>query len=640
MLAKEGEAGLVQACFCAFEMSFHPVSDSSTKRKSENRWRMIQALQLRWSGEMKRILLLLFALIMLVTGCARQANNPPTVAPGGEAPVALPAERQISLHKLNYQGQELAAVFRDFTGVSALTLNQSGLSYIQDKALWSSDFSGKHELMHQEPAQTYEKWYQEISALHEAERKKEVQPDFEDVTGKYLDRYNLLAYSEARNLVLAHASGAEKILAENAGDLELLGWMDNTLLVFYADLPGHGKNVYTIDAWDEVVAFNSHYTNTLSLGSNRFSEVVASHAGHMWAYDENRVAYALGGKVYTIEQSGPSRVVTTPDEPLVRTERELMIFHDLESGTAPRMQYNGRTTVLRQSTAQMPMDVDWLNEKLYYVSEDEYGMGVSVIDLTSMEETDLFYAAEDFRLTCLALSPAGEELVFVQVQEIVPDDGPYNNYRNEVYRYDMISGHMLPLQGQGLHDRLMLHQFASAYWLKEDLIALGQRFDSSPGGEQPLSLHRITPAGNVSVSEQWDEHVELVSDDVNHIFLSDWASGGGWDERMACNIWYYDVANNLRARQLTGKHPWQIQQDKSLAFNEERGLLFISRLKGFLDQGYGYQQPIVHGVLVDLQGREYTLMSEDIRSIEQAVWMEDDLYVRLPGKIVRVTVGR
>jgi hypothetical protein len=273
--------------------------------------------------------------------------------------------------------------------------------------------------------------------------------------------------------------------------------------------------------------------------------------------------------------------------------------------------------------------------QFFYIFREDWATGIAVVDLSTMEETTLFYAADGFGVYAFALSPQGDGLIFAQVQEIPPEDGPYSDYISEVYRFDFISGHMQLLTGAGMSLEPTWSYVAEAYWLNEDLVGLGRHYGGNPGSESPLSIHRIDSMGDAVGFNQLDQHVTLVSPDKKHLFMGDWNSGDGWDQSFQWSVWH--LANgDLRPRQLTVPRPNQIQQDHALAFSEERELLFISRFKGFEDSTN--LRPIYQGLLVDLQGREFTLMAQDIRAIEQAVWIGDDLYVRLPSKIVKVTL--
>jgi hypothetical protein len=267
---------------------------------------------------------------------------------------------------------------------------------------------------------------------------------------------------------------------------------------------------------------------------------------------------------------------------------------------------------------------DLAGGKLYYMSHPAGRNRIYVFDLASRQETQLAEASPETSITCFALSPDGQKLLFVDTVE--NKHNPGEQVPESLFILDLMSGDKQQVQGLTKGAEIRHEQ---AVWMRENLIALGYCGLMAPQEAQTLSFYTLTN-GNLSVKREPYYNSGLFTPDGKGVFLSDRDHSDGYAEEFKANVWYYDVEQDS-LRQLTSKAEGQIQQDYAMAYHAARGLLFISRFKGSTHADYS--GAVLHGVLVDRQGREYTLLKLRDAEILQALWVGDRLLVWTTGSV-------
>ncbi|HSL93620.1 MAG TPA: hypothetical protein VK905_03355, partial [Bacillota bacterium] len=356
--------------------------------------------------------------------------------------------------------------------------------------------------------------------------------------------------------------------------------------------------------------------------------------GMIWRYDGTNLAYTVGNRVYGLDGSAVQRQVYLGNAPVVWADERILITADVAQSILPELRYGSLQKTLSPLRVPLAIAVDRQNERLYYVFLDGLETGLAMVDLRDMSQTELFYAAEGHYLSALALSPDRSELIFVQAATLDVDDGPYDEYRNEVFRYDLVSGNMQQLKGLGLDDDVSFSLIASAHWIKPDQILLGWKFSGSPQGEKWLNSYAISPSGEVTAMENWQLHLQVADRESGLMFLSNFSSNEGYWDFMDMDLWYYDQSAEEGPIRLTQRQEWEVDKNIALAYNPGEDWLFILRDKGWRQPDWTEQ--IFHGVIIDSTGNEFTVLTEGLTGQEKAVWVGNNLYIQKQDKIMRL----
>ena len=592
----------------------------------------------------RKALLAVVALALVVVlpagGCSRQSMQPEPQDPAAEK---TPEPRTISLSELKYGDLSLRGLFADFSGVSDFAMVSGGLLYVYDKTMWSTRFDGAHTAVETHLPGTYDIWSTAVKEEHfRLQRQSDALPDYllgvPLSQGRYNEREYLLAFSgpvDHRALFLTEPGGEMRAVLRDANDLTLLGWTGRATLVFFADFPGLGPNIYLLDTWhDFVVPMRAAFHDTLDLSRPVISDSFVGETGRIWRYDGTNLAYGVGNRVYAVDGSAVHRQIYLGNAPVVWAQGDLMITADFTESVLPELRYGSRQKTLNPLRLPMTIEFDRMNMRLYYVFVDGLDTGLAYVDLRDMTQTELFYTAEGHYLSALALSPDRSELIFVQAATLDVAEGPYDEYRNEVFRYDLISGNMQQLKGFGLDDDVSFSLIASAHWADDGKILLGWQFSGSPMGEKWLNSYTFAESGEVTSMDNWQLHLQVEEAEGGTMFLSNYSSSEGYWDFMDMDLWYFEVSSGTQPVRLTERKEWQVDKNTAVAYNPKEGWLFVIREKGWKQPDW--REPIFHGVILDLSGNEYTFLTEGLTGQESAVWVGKNLYIQKKDRIVRV----
>ena len=586
------------------------------------------------------VLLLVLTLSLVLSACTRKVEEP---GPADPPRHPVPEPRSVALDEVTYGEVKLQRIFSDFAGVSDYALVSGGLLYVYGDTLWSTRFDSWHTAVETHLAPDRDKWHKDLSESHRRLREQsDTLPQFLSGVavsqGRYLDAEYLLAFSgqnDRRALFLTEPGGQMRAVLRDAEELTLLGWADRASLVFFADLPELGPNIYVLDTWhDFVVPMRAAHQDTLNLPRPIVTDTFVGATGLMWRYDGTSVAYTVGNRVYAIDGAASQRQVYLGNAPVVWAKGNIMITADLAQSVLPELRYGTRQLTLYPLHQPITVVVDESKQALYYVFVDGLETGLAQVNLRDMSQTELFYSAEGHYLSALTLSPDASELLFVQAVTLDVEDGPYDEYRNEVFRYDLISGNMQQLTGFGLDDEVSFSLIAAAHWTKPEQLLLGWKFSGSPDGEKWLNSYTISAAGEVLSVENWHLHLQVSDAESGLMFLNNYSSSEGYWDFMDMDLWYYDKGLDEDPVRITERQEWEVDKNRALAYNPAEGWLFVLREKGWLEPDWTGQ--IFHGLVLDLHGNEYTVLKEGLDGSEKAVWVGNNLYIQKRDRIIRL----
>lgn len=364
---------------------------------------------------------------------------------------------------------------------------------------------------------------------------------------------------------------------------------------------------------------NDEHIDTMSPGTYSLRSIdVALGDTIVWQYDVEEYAYQYASKVYA------SNLITNKQHELadigsakvIWGERNLFVTAQ-DKHDALTMWYQGQSTPV---SGQFHFVPDWENNKFYYLSKTDEQNSIYVTNLTPLVEMKLVTAREGNIITCFALSPNKQGLLFVETTK--PTDDPNEEPGEWVFIVDLVSGKVQEITGL---EREAWIRHEQAVWLADDLIAFGYCRLMAGSDEQTLSFHTLS-GNKLSLKRGTKLNSGLFEPDGKGIFLNDFDHSDGFVPGSPANIWHYDVVHD-ELQQLTHKAEWPIQQDGALAYNPERQLLFIRRFKGYT-LAHEYDRQLLHGVLIDKQGREYTLFKLRDDHFHHAIWIGNRLLVQ------------
>lgn len=571
----------------------------------------------------KRILLCCLLVSLLLVACT--PGPPPQVKP------AVGDERTIDLHPVIAQERELLAVFGDFTGISDYALVGGQLEYVQDEVLWVTELDGIHRV---KQATDYASWQKEVASRNEMLRLASTTPPyfFADIDGDNIRMQTsggLAAYRRANgenfDLMLSTSVGDTRCALAGAAELVLLGWHGNWELLVAASLPGLESNIYLVNMEPELVEINNRHVDTFTPALHAsLSLDLKPGLVKIWQYDDEQFAYQAGGKVfaYNLTTGHQQELANIGSADVIWGARNLFITL-LDEHSNLTLWYQGEH---KPVSGQLQFTPDWVNDKLYYLSLAEEQNGMFVMDLPSLQETELASASPETAINCFALSPDKQRLLFVAGTKATYD--PNEQVDETAFIVDLATGVIQEVAGLD-KDGWVRHE--QAVWIRPDLIALGHRGLWSPEDGQTLSFYTL--AGNrLSLKRATKLNSGLFTPDGRGVFLNDRDYSDGYDPSFKANIWCYDAQAD-QLQQLTQKKEGQIQQDQALAYSPQHQLLFVSRFKGYM-QPSSYSGRLEHGVLVDKQGREYTLLKTRNNPILHAIWMGNQLLIQTTDSVL------
>lgn len=563
----------------------------------------------------KKLSVLCLLALMLSTACGR---------------ITLDDQKVVALQPITVQGREFRAVFPDASGVTDYAMGEQGqLAYVEDKVLWKTSFDGLHKV---ERGSGYEEWYSQIAETNSRLRSASDQPPrgFISIAGENIrfSEYNrLVAYrqpeADGYDLVICTPDGQKRVVLSGVKELSLLGWADDMNLVFAAKGAGIMANVYVVDLRPDYVELIDYQVSTFSPDVHALTPWAPGPGlKSIWEYDAERIAYQLGSKVYLRElASGSQReLADVGRDDVIWGEHELFVSSHGDAATSI-LWLQGEA---QQLSGNSGFVADLAGGKLYYMSHPSGRNRIYAFDLVSQQETQLAEASPETSITCFALSPDGKRLLFVDAAE--NNHNPGEQVPESLFILDLVNGDKREVSGLTKGAQIRHEQVV---WMKENLIALGYCGLMAPQEAQTLSFYTLSN-GSLSVKREPYFNSGLFTPSGKGVFLSDRDYSDGYAEEFKANVWYYDVEQDS-LRQLTSKAEWQIQQDDALAYNPERGLLFISRFKGSTQADYSGR--VLHGVLIDWRGREYTLQQMRDEEILRAFWVGNRLLVWTTGSV-------
>lgn len=572
-------------------------------------------------------LALLLLLLLSLTACAGKA-------PAESASTA--SDHNQALRSVAVQGRRLQAVFGDFSPVTDCAFQwldwQGRLEYVAGQVLWETNLEGVHRVLRDSG---YATWHEQVAAENAEQRAASdaLPAGFPQLSGdnvRYQPAGGLAAYRRSGtagyDLLLRNPIGQERTILTEAEELVLLGWAGATRLVAIGQWAQAEQNVFLIDVWDDAVELADAQVDSLSPGQFVASTVkLGAGLGPIWDYDGQRVAYQLGAEVYARDlQSGEQQVLAVIGDCNVSwADHDLFVTVDGE-GRNPTLWLQGQGHRLSGNSGFV---ADREGQRLYYLSESLVaGNRIHQLNLANWEERQLLAAAADRTITGFDLSPDRRRLLLAETN--VPNYNPGEQVDELLSVLDLLTGERRSLAGLD-KDGWVRHQ--QVVWLQEDLIALGHCRLMAPSDGQTLWFYRLT-GSSLQLVRQTELNSGLFAPDRRLIILSDFDHSDGYDASFRSNLWRYDAVSDS-LRQLTRKADWQVQQDHALAYQTSREWLFASRFRGYLRPGDSLGQ-LLHGVLIDNQGREFTLCKLRDEQIQQALWFGDRLVVRTSDSLL------
>lgn len=575
----------------------------------------------------KRTLLPLLAVLVFLAGCGRSAPS---------ADLQVGQRQRIPLQSVTLQGRETQAVFPAAAAVSDFAMVEPGeLQYVRDQQLWRTRLDGEHLL---ERSTGHEEWGQAVTALNGKLRCQSDQqpPGFVSVKGdnlRYGEHNRLVAYRRssagAYDLLVGTPGGQELVVLSGLGRLELIGWLDGLVLVFSAEATDIPANVYMLDLRQDYAELIDSPLDTFSPGSYSSVPLVPGLAvKRIWAYDAESVAYHSGNKVHVHElTSGKTReLLDVGRDDVIWAEGNLFVS---SRGDAAKsiLWIQGEA---EQLTGNSGFFVDWDSGKLYYMSHPAGQNRIFVFDLASRQEAQLAEASPEYTIGAFALSPDRARLLYVEATKA--DLGSMDQVYESLFILDLTTGQRQEVSGLSPEAHLRHEQMT---WIKENLISLGHCRLMAPQEAQTLSFYTLS-SGNISLKRQTVLNSGLFTADGQGVYLSDRDHSDGYDALLPSNVWYYGFEHDS-LRQITKRAEWQVQQDQALAYHSARKLLFISRFKGSTLPDASDRA--VHGVLIDQQGRESTLLKLRDAEILQAFWVGERLVVVTTEAVLGLQFG-
>jgi len=368
---------------------------------------------------------------------------------------------------------------------------------------------------------------------------------------------------------------------------------------------------------EDYVELTDRHLDTFSPGSYSSAPLAPGLVTkRIWAYDAGSVAYHSGNKVYAHElASGKTReLADVGRDDLIWAEGNLFVS---SRGDAAKsiLWVQGETAQLSGNTGFV---ADWDGGKLYYMSHPAGQNRICVFDFASRQEAQLAEASPKYSIGAFALSPNRKQLLYVEATEAEP--GPMDPVYESLFLFDLNIGESRGLGGLPQEAHIRHEQIV---WIAEGLIALGHCRLTAPQEAQTLSFYNLS-GGSISLKRQTVFNSGLFTSDGQGVYLSDRDHSDGYAQVFPANVWYYRFAHD-DLQQVTRKPAWQVQQDQALAYHSARKLLFISRFKGSILPDAS--DSLVHGVLIDQQGRECTLLKLRGTEILQALWVGERLVV-------------
>jgi hypothetical protein len=575
---------------------------------------------------MKRNLLALCLLVpLLLTACV--PSQPGKNNGAGSVP---DKERTIKLHSVEVQEKQLNAVFENFSGVTsyAFSHSQRQLGYKEDGMLWTTDLNGLHQ-----PQQdtAFATWY-EATAKDEALRfaSDRLPNYFPSVDGDNIrcdPRGRFAAYRQVidgkYNLILSNPIGQKHIILSQAESLALLGWHDDMKLVFAAAWPELPTNIYVIDLQAEFVELNDVHNDTFTPPAFSLSDLkLGPDLRTIWKYDEEQLAYQMGSAVYVqnLVTGNKHELANIGHADVIWAAGDLFVSARDKNSEAT-LWYRGQNKPL---SGQRYFEPDWVNSKLYYLSLPEEQNSIYVTDLNSLQETQIASTEPGRLISGFSQSPDNKRLLYIEGKSTY-DLGEKVN--ETAFVIDLAAKNKQEISGLSKENSVRHEQVV---WIRENLIALGYIGLWASENSQTLDFYTLSD-NEIALTRTTRLNSGLFTPDGKGIFLSDFDHSDGYDPSFKANIWHYDTAKDT-LQQVTQKAEWQIQQDIHLTYNPTRQLLFISRFRGHTQANYTGQ--LRHGVLVDQQRREFTLLKLREEDILQALWIGDRLLVRTTDRVL------
>lgn len=573
----------------------------------------------------KKLLAICLLVTLLLTAC-----TPSTPKKNGEQPI-VEKDRNIGLRSAMVQGKQLKAVFRNLQGVTDYAVSGEQLEYVQDEILWQTKLDGLHQA---KQTTDYVSWHDEVAQTNERLRLASDQlPDyFVKVDGdniRYEQNNHFAAYRRANagkyDLVVCNPLGQKHVVLSGAEELALLGWHKDMQLVLAASWPELPINIYVMDLQPEYVELNDLHVDTFSPGSISLSTLkLGSDVRMIWEYDQEQFAYQLDGKVYVHNLTTGSQqgLASIGKSEVIWAARDLFVAVPHENSDII-LWYQGQNTDLSGQSHFVP---DWIHNNLYYLSLSGEQNSIYVTDLSTLQEKKIASAKPGYIITCFALSPDSQRLLFVEGEKLSYE--PTEKVEESIIIIDLPTGSKQEVIGLS-KDNWVQHQ--QVVWVRENLIALGYIGLMAGETSQTLSFYTLSDS-RLSLKRATKLNSGLFTPDGEGVFLSDLDHSDGYYVQMPANVWHYDTVQD-KLQQLTQKAEWQIQHDSALAYNPTRQLLFVGRFRGYT-LPRSYSGKLWHGVLVDKQGREYTLLKLRDDYIQQAIWIGNRLLVQTTDSVL------
>ena len=565
------------------------------------------------------VIMILLTMSFLFTGCAQKADFPPQsseqlisplVPAPQEQPAAQPAvtptTRHIDLTYDKYQGVDLLRVFDDYSGVADIFVFSGKLLYSWNDSYWKTELTGEHVPITR-------------VGMMSSRKSAEESPT-------YSSFYDVLAYGRTdtgQSLVLMSSEGVEIVLFSGATELEILGWSPLGIL-FYAELPDLGRNVWHIIVDDYLTMMTDQYVaaqalDSLPITNLQFACLVQGNVELMWPYGE-ALAYALDGVIYLIDEYEIKTLYTEIKSPVVWADRNLILTHDKDGGKSPELLYNGKSAELSTTNTHFSREVDWDTMRFYYTTLNDGVRGIAEVDIETMEARQLFKGAEGFGVG-FALSPDKTEIMVSQSAAVDPNY-QWTDYINHLSILNLSTGQIRTVLGPELDPQIPSYsRYSCFHWAEGDLLLLGTGFQYTPYNLHLclLDMDGCTLLPHYAV---W-KPIDLYTNDLRYVFVS-----GVWDPTPGGGAWYYD-SEDQELRMLIDER----YVCRSRAYNEQSRLLFIER-DIYTRQGM-ISRVVTQGLLMDLHGNAYTLMTDE--NIRQAIWIGAKLYVSTRNEVLRIS---